>query len=499
MTVEDGMIRIPFLVKGRLIDPPQINREEIDTAFRNADSDTLYTTIGSAQIIREPVIDRQTMKYTGEYLYQVMPPPFTKAIVKNDIDCLASTLYMLSVDDILDYMDTILTYLVKNNQLVSSIVELYRQTSEYPDALLDKWFASMPSTLNRKAARQMIDSELSYNGRKGSDFLNGWVKADGETACIRAMPTRQLHITAGNVPEVPIISALRAVLTKSAAVIKLPYGAILPGMLFAIAASEAAPEHPITQNLSMVYWQGGDDSVENMLFAPGVFDRIVVWGGPATIAAVQNKTPFTKTISLNPRYGVSLIGSEAFSGKLQETVDRALTDVLAYNQKACISSLVHYVEGTEKQANEYAALLQQALKRYDGKIPNFISPQAQGQVKRMKRGRYANARWYLNYKDDDFISGVVVITDEFDIFDHPTSRLVVVRPVAKLGDALKYIHQSVSTVGVFPEERREELKDRILARGVSGVLPLGQCEKVFAGMPHDGMMILNQLVDWKAG
>jgi hypothetical protein len=151
---------------------------------------------------------------------------------------------MLSVDDILDYIDTILTYLVKNNQLVSSIVELYRQTSEYPDALLDKWFASMPSTLNRKAARQMIDSELSYNGRKGSDFLNGWVKADGETAYIRAMPTRQLHITAGNVPEVPIISALRAVLTKSAAVIKQPYGAILPGMLFAIAASEAAPEHP---------------------------------------------------------------------------------------------------------------------------------------------------------------------------------------------------------------------------------------------------------------
>jgi hypothetical protein len=117
----------------------------------------------------------------------------------------------------------------------------------------------------------------------------------------------------------------------------------------------------------------------------------------------------------------------------------------------------------------------------------------------MKCGRYANARWYLNNKDNDFTSGVVLISGELDILDHPASRLVVIRPVAALDEALKYIHQSVSAVGVFPEERRLELKDRILARGVSSVFPLGQCEKVFAGMPHDGMMILNQLVDWKVG
>jgi hypothetical protein len=499
LTLEDDVIGIPFLVKGKLIAPPQIDRSQIEKAFDCVDIDTSYVMLPEAQVIRESVIDRKTMKYSGDYIYQLMPEIKAQDLVENDIDKLADTLYSLPVDDILDYLDKILKYLCKNGKLISQAAELYSKTSEYPDALLDKWFASMTDILNRKAARQMIDAELSYNGRPGSDFLNGWVKIDDETSCVRAMPTRQLHITAGNVPEVPVISALRAVLTKSAAVIKLPGGAIIPGALIAIAAHEAAPDHAITQNLSLVYWQGGDENIENTLFAPGAFDRIIVWGGPAAVAAVQSKTPFTKTISLNPRYGISLIGSEAFSGKLQETVDRVLTDVLAYNQKACISSLVHYIEGTEEQANEYAALLQQALKKYDDKVPNFTPPQAQGQVKRMKHGRYANARWYLNYDNDDFVSGAVVISGEFDILDHPASRLVVVRPVAKLDDALKYIHQSVSTVGVYPEERRDELKDRILARGVSSVLPLGQCEKVFAGIPHDGMMILNQLVDWKVG
>lgn len=499
LTLKDGIIKVPFLVKGKLIVPPRIDRDIIEKAFSSADTGTTYVQLTEAQVIREPVIDRKAMKYTGDDIYQLMPMFTAKDLIETDFDMLSNTLYSLSVDDILDYLDTILAYLCKNKKLTSQIAELYGMTSEYPDTLLDKWFASMTETLNRKNALQMIDAELSYNGKPGRDFLNGWVKIDGEMSYIRAMPTRQLHITAGNVPEVPIISTLRAVLTKSAVVIKLPYGAILPGVLFAMTAAEAAPEHPITQNLSLVYWQGGDKSIENELFAPNAFDRIVVWGGPGTIANVQSKTPFTKTISLNPRYGISLIGKEAFAGRLQEAIDRALTDVIAYNQKACISSLVHYVEGTEEQADEYAKCLQQALAKWGKKIPSFVSPDAVGQVKRMKRGRYANAKWYLNYEGEDFMSGAVVITGEFDILDHPASRLVVVRPVTILEDALKYVHQSVSAVGVFPEERRLELKDRILARGVSSVLPLGQCERVFAGMPHDGMMILNQLVDWKVG
>lgn len=499
MADKDGVISIPFLVKGKLIKPPHIGRSEIEKAFTSVDGDTSYVKLPEAQVIREPVIDRRTMKYSGDYLYQLMPQLKPEDLIERDFDRLVNTLYSISVEDILQYIEIILRYLIQNSELTSDMAELYRLTSEYPDALLDKWFSSIPGVLDIKNARQMIDSELSYNGRPGSDFLNGWVKAGGDAGDIRAMPTRQLHITAGNTPEVPIISTLRAVLTKSAAVIKLPFGAILPGALLAMAAYDALPKHPITQNLSLVYWQGGDESIENTLFTPGAFDRVVVWGGPTAVVTVQSKTPFTRVISLNPRYGISLIGSEAFAGKLEETVDRALTDVLAYNQKACISSLVHYVEGTAEQADEYARCLQQALRRWDVETPDFVLPQAQGQIKRLKRGRYANAQWHLNCKGDDFMSGAVVITGEFDILDHPASRLVVIRPVEKLEDTLKYIHQGVSTVGVFPEERRQELKNRILARGVSSVLPLGQCDAVFAGMPHDGMMILNQLVNWKVG
>jgi len=158
---------------------------------------------------------------------------------------------------------------------------------------------------------------------------------------------------------------------------------------------------------------------------------------------------------------------------------------------------VHYVEGTEEQVNAYAAALCKALAEWDKEAPGFVSPSVIGQIKRMRRGKYANANWLVNNRGGDFSSGVVVMPGGFDILDHPMSRLVVVRPVVNLEDALKYLSQHVSTVGIYPEEQRLRLGDRILARGVSSILPLGQCEHIYAGMPHDNMRVLSDLVDWK--
>ena len=52
----------------------------------------------------------------------------------------------------------------------------------------------------------------------------------------------------------------------------------------------------------------------------------------------------------------------------------------------------------------------------------------------------------------------------------------------------------------FPDIMRTGLFNvDILARGVTNALPLGEVERMFGGMPHDGMMVLNDLVDWKNG
>src|SRR4029078_4414449 len=54
----------------------------------------------------------------------------------------------------------------------------------------------------------------------------------------------------------------------------------------------------------------------------------------------------------------------------------------------------------------------------------------------------------------------------------------------------------ISTVGIAPEAHRTQLRDAVAARGVSNVVPLGEAERAYAGMPHDGMRILSELLSW---
>lgn len=518
-----GVVRVPFLVKGRLVTPPAVARDVIEQAFAAAGPEARYVQLPDAQVIRQPVIERGRMRATSDVLYHLLPRVQPFDLIERDFAGLVRGPYALSVEAVLDYLRGLAGVLQAEPAMLDRVRDLFRLTSEHADAYLDAAFATLSLGLDVQAAREMIDRELGAWSLPGGRFLEGWVDVPAQVlpglapllaqtlpgagpaagpaavTSLRAMPTRQLHITAGNAPQIPLISALRLVLTKSAGVIKCPLEVTLPGALMALAAVAAAPEHPLTQHLSVVYWRGGDESVETALFAPGAFDRIVVWGAPEAVASVQARALFTKVICFNPRYGLSLIGREALAdeARLRQVAAAAATDVMIYGQQACTASLVQYVEGTPAQAEAYARCLAEALSRWDELAPPFVPPAIRGQLKRMQRGKFSLGQWHTNQREGAYSSGVVVMPGEVDLLEHPMSRLVVVRPVSDLREALADLNASVSTVGIYPEARRLALRDEAAARGVSNVLPLGQCERVFPGAAQDGMLVLSELVDWK--
>lgn len=523
-TDQDSLIRVPFLIKGCLVLPPEIDRRQVENAFTGLPLEANHVRLPGAQALRQPLIDPVDLQPSGDYQYLLMPALHPAELIETDIDRLLVGPYSLSVTDLLEYLSLIARQLQSHWTTVERVRDLSARFSMLPRAYLAGAFATLLSDLDPAAALSMIDRELSAWGLPGSRFLEGWVEVPGEAlpglapllalglpgaalhpphpmarTLIRAMPTRQLHITAGNVPQAPLISALRLILTKSAGVIKLPAEASLPGSLLALAAYAAAPDHPLTQNLSVVYWPGGDESIERTLLAPGAFDRIVAWGAPEAVASLQSRAGFTRLVSFNPRYGISLIGREAFADSLEKVAFLGAQDTLIYNQQACNASLTHYIEAGFEAACEYAQRLQTALAEWDAAIPQVVLPAQRGQLKRLRRGKYSRAEWLLNLRAGEYASGVVVIPEEFDLLDHPMARLVVVRPVDHLEDALLYLHAGVAMAGIYPEHRRLALLDVVAAHGVSSIFPLGQCERVFAGMPQDGMLVLSQLVDWKSG
>ena len=533
---KDSVIRVPFLVKGTLRIPPVVGMEKIREAFSEKEKETgrppnavTMVRLENAQVVREPVMNRETMRTTDEFVYQVLPAFDPEELIERDFDRVVEELYNLPFEEVLDFLGKLSSALSGCTDLLEDLQQVWRRTATVADLYINFSFTSLGFLLNPDAAREMVDSELSSFGVQGSRFMDNWVQVSdnsmeglSEQLCpaqkketsgdcmspekmyLRAMPTRQLHLTAGNAPAIPIISTGRAISLKSPAVIKSPYGATLGGALVSLAACAVAPDHPSVRNLSIVYWSGGDESVEDVFFGPEAFDRIVIWGAPDAVASVKRRALFTKLVTLNPRYGMSWIGREAFENDdYKEAARRGAVDTMIWNQKACIASSVHYVEGDDEQVMAYARALQKALGEWDRAAPNFLDPAAQGQIRRLRRGKLMNAQWLANKqnegdkKNEGVSSVVIVVKGEFDMMDHTLSRMVIVRQVSRLEDALRFLNESVSTVGVFPESRRLELCDRILARGVSTSYPLGMADRMSTGLAHDGMKVYSELMDWK--
>jgi hypothetical protein len=526
----NGVSRVPFLVRGRLIAPDPLSWDEIRRTFEALDQNrgvsapqASYARIGRTQVLRDPIIDRRTMKWTGAHAYAVMPSFSPEEVIERDLPTLSRELYDLPFTEIQSFVGALARAFESSEDLIARIRDATLQTAVLPDYWHLASFAAYQLALDPDGIARAVDRELSAWGIGGLRLLDGWVELDetplpaeinlladqifsdrgydwrGERPALRAMPTRQLHITAGNAPQIPLISTLRAIATKSASVIKSPSGAILPGALLTLAVACAMPDHPLTKHMSIVYWKGGDEPIESKLFAPGSFDRVVVWGDPESVVSVRKRAFAAKVVTFNPRYAVSFIGRESFSQSLREIAVKSVSDSLIANQKACIASLVHYVEGDEAEVLAYAESLREVLHEIDRAAPNHLHPRVRGDIKRLQRGVFVDAEWLTNEKDASFQSGVVILDHEFEIGKHPMARLIVVRRVRDLSDALVHLHPGVSTVSIFPAERRRVLRDRIAATGVSNIVDLGQSGRGYPGMSHDGMLVLSELVEWKNG
>jgi hypothetical protein len=511
-----GVIRVPVLVRGRLVVPQ-----------------------GDAVLeIREATVDRASMRPDGGWRRLILPRVDAADLRYEDPGAVRARLAAVPFTALCEWLDAAAALLDPDGPLAARVRPLIAAACDLADPLLDAALRLNSVMMRALAVREVVDRELAVGGVAGSRLLDEWVEVDapgwdGPTgalrvalACpsgataptprIRALPTLQIHVTAGNAPVVASASTLRLLAGRGGGVVKLPSGSILPGAALAVALHEAGAGLPavgaVLDALSLVYWKGGDMILEERLFDPAVFDRVVVWGAPDAVERVSALAAGAiRTLTFNPRYGVSLIGRESFvdDHALRTAARLAAVDVLVWNQRACIASLVHYVEtgpradgaaSDEGAADRWASALRAALADADRLAPAAPSAAALGQIQRMRRGTLVGGRWHwVGGPGREARAAVVVAPGPFDLSSHPLSRVVIVRGVPRLDDAVAHLHRGVSTAGVHPEACRLALRDAIAARGVSSIVPLGHAERAFAGMPHDGMRVLSDLVEWTVG
>ncbi len=321
-------------------------------------------------IIRGRIIDHADVEFGGRR----GGASFTAPDVKKHVDAIPlgtpsslADLYELGFDDILDYMGALHERMsFTRNPHLQEAFELARGTSGLTEPLLRRTYQIMRDCFDPKFVREFADSSI------GIRYLDGWVTrrmGNGALVSIRAIGARAVHIVAGNSPLVSAMTVMRNAVLRSDAIIKTPSNDPLTATACARTMIEMAPDHPITRHLSVAYWKGGDAGFEEVLYRPKNIEKIIAWGGFASITHIAKYIqPGIDLITLDPKLSSSIIGKTAFRdvASMSDAAERMAIDIGSNNQEACLNARVAYIEtGTDekglRQADQFGQMVYAAL------------------------------------------------------------------------------------------------------------------------------------------
>ena len=326
--------------------------------------------------------------------------------------------------------------------------------------------------------------------------LDGWVERTddhGNIGRLRAFPPRMIHMLAGNAPAGCIASIAQGALVKAVSLFKMSSSDPFTTVAVLRTMAEIDPDHPVVLSMTAVYWRGGDEQLERTVYRPQYFDRVVAWGGGDAIGNIMRYIgPGLQLVSFDPKSSISMIGREALESdaEIDQAAERAAQDITVFNQEACLASRFIFIEGDEPEVGYFCSRLADRLS-LDRTFASAKAPALPVEMREQIEMLDAIGEAKVWGRPDG--SGMVVLTDRPVDF-HPSNKTSNVVMVDKLEDAIRFVNVATQTIGVWPPERKEPLRDRIAAAGGQRICRLGTANLHVAGGPHDAMFALQRFV-----
>ncbi|MET8207718.1 acyl-CoA reductase [Streptomyces sp. NPDC005373] len=452
-------VSAPFVLRGRL-------REGRDVTHRSRDLGVVFTT---------PSIDLDGAVHPrGEV------PPLLDVPLAEIIDFLVET-----GERIRD----------PHNPFVRDCVDRMAATHVLPRTVLESQLRGAAGYLDGRLLRTVVEENFP-----DPRALDQWVPKEdftGRRSFVRAFAPRLIHVLPGNSPGVAVKSIAQGALVKAVNLFKMSSSDPFTTVAILRTMAEIDPDHPVVTSMSAVYWRGGDEAVERVLYRPQYFDKIVAWGGGDAITnVIKYLGPGFQLVSFDPKTSISMVGREAFTSgaTLERAAELAAGDVMVLNQEACVASRFLYIEADRADADRfcerlYAHIAARAAASGDARP---LDMELREQVET------------LSLLDDDFRvwgrtdgTGVVIRSDEPVDF-HPINKIADVVRVDSLDDAVRGVNVATQTVGFYPFERMADYRDRLASCGAQRIVRLGEAGPSTIGNPHDAMYPLHRFVHWMA-
>jgi len=458
-------------------------------------------------IIRGKVIDTNLVTFGGrgenDYRFKSPDPhTFVSELPLGHPGKLAD-LYELSFEDILDYLEELgsrLDYRT-NPHLGKALEESYKTAPSTPP-IMRFFYDQLPKLFKREAVIEVAENNVGIN------YLEGWVPqtlSNGTKARIRAFGARTLHIVAGNAPAVSSMTIMRNAITRSDAIIKTPSNDPFTALAIVRTMLDMAPDHPLSKHISVAYWKGGDEAFEQQLYQPKNIEKIIAWGGFASVKHVTKYIqPGLELISLDPKNSASIIGAGTFDSEtsLREAAQRLAADFGGYNQVGCVNARTVYVQsGTDDEGLKRIKKLGEYTYEALLKLPESFSTKPK-EVNRELKSYVETARmqddWYyvVGGENDEGAVIVSLLPEAVSFSTYLADRTVNLVPVDTLDEVMKVVTSYTQTVGIYPESLKKQLVNKLPLYGAQRLVSLGYACLTMNLTPQDGMEPLRRSVKW---
>ena len=486
-----------------------MNIQTLDTVSREATASQPAELPIAPAIIRGKFLDSDLIEFggrNGDLRFMAPDPALLARSLPLGAPVKMRDIQDLSVDETLEYLydlGSALDY-AKNHHLQEAL-DLTIHTASMTPSLLRTQYSRLPYLFTPEQMQDVIDAV-------GRPVLDGWVEnkvfANGSKRFVRAFGARALHIIAGNSPVTAVMTVIRNAISRGDAVIKVPSNDPFTAAAVVRTMIDMAPDHPITKHISVAYWKGGDELLEAKLYQPYNFEKIVAWGGFASVKHVTKYIqPGLELISLDPKRSASLVGPEAFADEasIDDVAQRIAADFGGMNQELCANARVIYVmSGTDEEGVEKLCKLGDRVYGKLLELPERTSTKPKDGINRDLKSHIDAAAmlddFYHVVGGDDGEGAVIVskMPEPVDFATLLTNRVANLVPVDGIEQVLPRIDAYCQTLGVYPESLIDTVQDDVALAGAQRLVTLGYAATTTTGFgsPQDGLEPMRRLCRW---
>ena len=327
-----------------------------------------------------------------------------------------------------------------------------------------------------------------------ADLIDAWQPDEYGIGWARSYPLGVVaQVLAGNVFLGGVIALAQALLTRNAVLLKLSSEDSGFTELFTQTLLEADDDGVLRASVAVCSWSSGQEEFNQVVREEA--DAVVVWGGQSAVDAYPAERCRGRVIHYGPRLGIGFVLNGV---NLAEAVRNLAWDVALWEQRACSSPRLLFVEEVGDLPRQVAAELSQALTAVRERLPaRPLTLDDKAEVLAIRELAYwqEHAGFFAAPHSMDHTVLLTATAPSEVPFGYRTICVIPFHGLDQIADLLAPYRAGLQTaVLAAPASRWPTAVDALARAGITQIAAAGSAAARFLGLPHEGEYALRRLV-----